>query len=389
MSATSPLQKVKSRQSPADCIVSARAMRETLERRQPETMAARSVPKQTIADFHKAGFFRLVQPARWGGMDADWNVVTQVIAELAQGCASSAWAYSVLVLHHLYLSAWPDDVQAAVWGEDSEVLISSGLAPRPVERVDGGYKLTGDWPWSSGCDHADFAMVGGAPPSGPPVMFLIPMRDIQIVDNWYTLGLRGTGSKTLHFDGLFVPDHWTIPYPALMGPVRPGNPLDPKSFWDRAPCLLVSGYCFSSVVLGLAQKGLRLASDNLRIRVSRGVKLGESPNHQLRVGEVLATVESAKFYMHETARLHSERVRRGDQFTSREVWESAAQIAVTVRRLRDAMFILADTSSNWVYDSDPLQQVIRDIMTGATHRSASLDAMFTPSGKTLIMEGNY
>ncbi len=389
MSVTMPNRTVHSIELPQNCVEKAKDMRETLLLREPATIAARKISVETIADFHKAGFFRLLQPARWGGLDANFDVVTRVIDELAQGCASSAWVYSVVGLHHLYLSAWPDDVQEAVWGRDTEVLMSSGLAPRPVERVAGGYMVRGDWQWSSGSDHAKFAMVGGAPNGLPPVMMLIPMKDIQIVDDWHTLGLRGTGSKTLRFDGLFVPDHWVIQYADLMAPNRTGNPRDPQSFWDRAPNLLFSGFCFSSVVLGLAKKAVKLAASDLRTKVSRGVKLGESPTQQLRIGEVLATVNAADFFLHESARKYSERVRRGEQFTSREIWESAAAIAASVRQLRNAVFMLADTSSQWVYDKDPLQQVIRDIFVGASHRSASLDAMYTPSGKTMITEGGF
>ena len=372
-----------------DCVAAARAMIPVLREREPAATALRRVPSETIADFHDAGFFRLAQPRRWGGTDSNFDVVSRVIEELAQGCASSAWVYGVLLLHHLYLSVWPDDVQEAVWGSHSETLISSGLAPRPVERVPGGYRVDGDWAFSSGCDHAGYAMVGGAIEGAPPVMLLIPMSDIQIVDDWHTFGLRATGSKTLRLDEVFVPERWAVSYPVLMGPVRSGNPLDPNSLWDRAPNLLFSAYTFSSVILGLSRKGVRIASDALRTKVSRGVKLGESPTHQLRIGEVLATVETARFYLHQTARAHSERVRRGEAFTGREVWESAAQVALLVRNMRNAMLTLTDTSSSWIYDRDPLQQVLRDIMTGATHRSASLDAMYTPSGKTLIMDAGY
>ncbi len=376
-----------STETPADCLAAARAMRQVLASREAATIAARKISRETIADFHSAGFFRLVQPARWGGMDADWDVVTGVITELAQGCASSAWVYSVVVLHHLYLSVWPDDVQDTVWGGNRETLMSSGLAPRPAKKVAGGYVVDGDWAWSSGCDHAEYAMVGGALEGAPPVMFLIPMEKIQIVDDWHTFGMRGTGSKTLRLNQVFVPEHWTVMYSQLMGPTRPGNPLDPKSFWDRAPNLLMSGYCFSSVVLGLALKALRLASDDLRTKVSRGIALRDSPTQQMRMGEALACIESAKFYLTQTARAHTVRVRAGEQYAAREIWESAAQIAWHVRKMRDAALILADTSSQWIYDRDPLQQVLRDIMTGATHRSASLDAMFMPTGRTLIADG--
>lgn len=293
------------------------------------------------------------------------------------GCSSSAWVYGVLSLHNLFLSSWPADVHEELWGQNPDILISSSLAPRQVRRTDGGYILTGGWPFSSGSDYADWAMLGGVAGGEAPAMLLVPMRDIAIVDDWQTLGLRGTGSKTLRLDEVFVADRYAIPLAMLYtgghGQMKPGD-----SFWAHAPQGLFGMYNFSCVILGLAQRAVDLTLEMLRTKVSRGIRLGDVDSYRMKLAEAMSVTDIARFHMHGGCRQHVANLRNGAVYGERHVSSAARDIAIIVRQLRDVVLSLSEISGGWVYDSDPMQQILRDTLTGATHRSANWEAKVLP-----------
>src|SRR5688572_10535982 len=193
----------------------ARALIPTLRERAHRADELRRIPEETIADFEQAGFFRMLQPVRWGGFEVDPKTFFEVQRTVARGCASSAWVLGVVGVHAWQLALFEEQAQKDVWGDDSRTLISSSYAPTgTIERADGGFRVSGRWSFSSGCDHADWVFLGGFAPSPadrPPDMrtYLLPKSDYRIDDNWHVAGLKGTGSKDIVVDGAFVPEHRT------------------------------------------------------------------------------------------------------------------------------------------------------------------------------------
>jgi len=169
--------------SEAELLKRARELVPVLEARSAETNAQRSVPQATIDDFQQAGFFKLLQPRRFGGYEADYGLFGEILEQLAQGCGSSAWVCSVLAEHPWFVSFFPDEAQNEVWGTDPDARISASFSPKPVKPVEGGFLASGLWSFSSGCDHAHWAFLGGASPNGL-IYMLVPMREIEIVDDW-------------------------------------------------------------------------------------------------------------------------------------------------------------------------------------------------------------
>ena len=170
------------------------------------------MPPQTIADYRAAGILRILQPRRFGGQQGRFSLFSRIVEELTYGCASAAWVYAVLAEHQWIIAQYPEQAQVDVWGDDPEAVASSSLAPRAAaERVPGGWRLSGHFPFSSGCDYAQWAILGAfLGEIGDPrhiAYLLAPLSEIEIVDDWQTLGLAGTGSKTLVLHDLFVPEH--------------------------------------------------------------------------------------------------------------------------------------------------------------------------------------
>src|SRR5262245_33341804 len=194
----------------------ARELAPVLAQRVPEADRLRRVPDATIAEFKEAGVFKMLQPSRWGGLEVDPKTFFEVQWTIAAACPSSAWVLGVVAVHNWQLALFDPKAQDEVWGEDSSTLISSSYAPTgKITRVEGGYRISGRWSFSSGCDHCQWVFLGGfVPPEGDqkaPDMrtFLVPRSDYKIDDNWHVAGLKGTGSKDIVVENAFVPEHRT------------------------------------------------------------------------------------------------------------------------------------------------------------------------------------
>ena len=148
--------------SPSSLLASAREMVPTLAKRAALAEQNRSIPAETIADFKHAGLFRVIQPKCYGGYELDPGVFFDIQMTLAEGCMSSGWVYGVVAVHNWQLALFDPRAQEDVWAKDSSVLIASSYMPKgQVERVDGGFRFSGRWGFSSGVDHASWLFLGG------------------------------------------------------------------------------------------------------------------------------------------------------------------------------------------------------------------------------------
>ena len=196
----------------AELVARAQAMIPWLREKAEAVEHARMVPPETIQAFKDAGFFKILQPKRWGGYEMNPNVLNKVLMELARGCPSSAWNVMVLGVHPFEVGLLDSRCGDELWSVDNNVLVSSSYAPfGTVTAVEGGYRLNGEWLTSSGCDHAaGGAFVGGRVSENGEVVFRsfwIKAEDFQIVDDWFVVGLAGTGSKKLVIKDVFIPTY--------------------------------------------------------------------------------------------------------------------------------------------------------------------------------------
>src|SRR6266699_3791330 len=139
----------------------ARALVPRLAERAPAATAARRLPGETIAEYHAAGILRILQPRRFGGQQGMFSLFSRIVEELTYGCASSAWVYAVLAEHQWIIAQYPEAAQIDVWGETPLAVASSSLAPRAAATpvASGGWRLSGRYSFSSGCDHAQWAIL--------------------------------------------------------------------------------------------------------------------------------------------------------------------------------------------------------------------------------------
>ena len=149
-----------------ELLARARELLPVLRARAPEAEKLRSIPPQSIADLRAAGLFRTLQPKVLGGHELPLDEAVLITATVAQGCGSTGWIQGIYSDHCATLGMFDGRAQKDVWGASPDSLISSGFQPvGKAARVDGGYRLAGRWPFSSGCDHADWALIRSFVPS--------------------------------------------------------------------------------------------------------------------------------------------------------------------------------------------------------------------------------
>ena len=283
----------------ADALLeAARNLGPVLEARMESCARDRRVPEETITDFHKAGFFRILQSAEYGGYEMDPQVFYAVLLEIARTCMSSAWVLGVTGVHNWQMNLFDDEAAKEVWGEDSSVLISSSYAPMgQVSVVDGGFRLSGRWSFSSGCEHCDWVFLGAVVPTeeAPWDMlnyrtFLLPRGDYQIVENWDVVGLSGTGSHDIVVKDVFVPEHRTHNMLADDG----GRKFMHKPPLYRLPFMQVFSRAVSTPSLGALEGALEKYIGVAQTRLAGAIAMKDDPDAKRLAAEVDTAIASMK-----------------------------------------------------------------------------------------------
>lgn len=275
----------------------------TLRERAAQTRSLRRLPDETIADLTTAGFFRMLQPKRHGGYEIDPLGLYDVQIALAEGCPSTAWVFGVVAVHNWQLALFDQRAQAEVWGSDQDTRISSSYAPTgKIEACEGGYRVSGRWSFSSGCDHCDWVFLGGFAPSanGRPDMrtFLLPRADYTIEDNWHVIGLAGTGSKDIIVDNAFVPEYRTHRMSDGFKCKSPGNEVNTAPLY-KLPFGQVFTRSVSTTAIGIAAGALAIYRTTAAQRVAAGdaSKVSENPNAQMVAARAAALIDETRLVL--------------------------------------------------------------------------------------------
>jgi 3-hydroxy-9,10-secoandrosta-1,3,5(10)-triene-9,17-dione monooxygenase len=279
----------------------ARAMAPALRERSGQCKALRRVPDETIADFQQAGFFKVLQPEQWGGYAMDPQVFYALGLEVAKHCMSSAWVLGVVAVHNWQLAVFDDQAAQDVWAEDPSVLISSSYAPvGKVKVVDGGFRLSGRWSFSSGSEHCKWAFLGAVVPTpeAPFNMmnyrtFLVPISDYEIVDNWDVVGLQGTGSHDIVVDDAFVPEHRTHKSIDGFNCDNPGNAVNDAPLY-RMPFMQVFVRAVCTASLGALEGALESYIEVAKVRAIGPNKMMNDPFARALAAEVKTGIEEMK-----------------------------------------------------------------------------------------------
>jgi 3-hydroxy-9,10-secoandrosta-1,3,5(10)-triene-9,17-dione monooxygenase len=361
---------------PEEYLDRVRALLPAVRARVDHAERLRRLPEETFEEFQKAGLFRCIQPKRWEGFELDPATFFQAIVEVSAVCASTGWVLGVVGVHNWHLALFPPQAQADVWGEDTGIQMSTSLAPTGrVERVAGGFRLSGRWSFSSLCDYCHWAALGGIAPSagadGPPDarVFLLPRRDYAIEDNWHVVGLCGTGSKDIVVDGAFVPEYRTHAYLDAFHLRNPGAVLIDGPLY-RIPFGAMFPNSIASPAIGVALAALAAYREQsqARLNLRDGSRLAEDPFMQMRLAESASEIDGA---YHRVLGNFTEMY--GLACASREIplarraryrWDYAKAVDWSVRAVSRLM---EASGGRGIFLNNPIQRAWRDVHAIRAH----------------------
>ena len=273
-----------------------------LRERAQATEDLRRLPDENVQDLQDVGFFRLIQPEQWGGLQCDPTVFYAAVRRLASACGSTGWVAGILGIHNWHLALFDQRAQEDVWGADSTVRVSSSYAPMGagvVTETGDGYLVNGAWNWSSGCDHASWAFLGGPViKDGKPVdfgSFLIPRTDYTIDDVWNVVGLRGTGSNTVVVKDVFVPRHRFLSYRAMNDGTAGGYETNSAPVY-KMPWGTIHPTTISTPIVGMAYGAYdaHVEHQGKRVRAAyAGEQAKDDPFAKIRIAEAASDIDAA------------------------------------------------------------------------------------------------
>ena len=320
----------------AEILDRVRKLRPEIESRALSTAKAKRVPAETMDALRDADVFRTMQPARFGGYEYGPAELAQIGFELGRACGSTGWCGTLAVCFGWMTAFFPLEAQQEVWDNPDNLLAVSYVPTPKVEVVDGGYKISGSWPWASGVDSAAWLILAALLPgtAGPPTLAwcLVPVSDVAIDhDSWNVSGLEGTGSKTVAIsDPVFVPKHRVLPIGAIFSGKVPGlevagNHQARFGYPTFGPTALVSP------IVGMAQGALDAFTETARTarRMARpGVfeKVAESTLIQSLIGQAAARIDAAQTLMLTSLQEGQDIVRAGGTLSN----SACASAAITV-----------------------------------------------------------
>ena len=365
----------------------ARQLAPVLRERAAGAEAARQMEKDTLADLHRTGLFRFHQPRRWGGMELPFVAIFDIPAELAGGCASTAWNVANLGIHHWMLALYDERAQEEVWAADPDALIASGIAfPQGRgRRVDGGFVISGFWNFSSGVDPATWNMLAVTVRDGERVvdhrMCLVPRSDYEIVDDWNVLGMRSTGSKSVRASEIFVPEYRALcMYLIRGGRDFPGARGNPNPMY-RVPLTALGSHCLAAAGVGNAQAAVELTIEAIKERSTSytAMRIRDFQAVQLRVARAGAQVDAARLSIRADC-LEAERIaHEGRAPTLEEKLRFKRNVAWAMEQCTEAVdSVHALAGANGIYDRYPIQRLFRDQHALSAHIGFSWDAQAGP-----------
>ena len=379
--------------SPHELIGRARDLVPEIRELAEETERNRTISPHIIARIRDAELLRTCRPKDFGGFEYDAVVALEIALVISAACASTGWTMNGALSNGISFGHFPIEAQRELWGLGEDPFTCACFAPTGTAvPAKGGYVLSGKWSFASGCDHSSWIRLGAliTPPGAEPhegAFFLLPIEDVEIIDNWFVCGLAGTGSKDIAVREAFVPKHRVLPFGATRSGRTPGaqhhqNPL------YRLPLLVSGATMLASTAVGAARGALDAYLEMTTARRTRGALAGgglamaEFATVQLRFAEASAAIETAEMILLTDLRNATQKLYAGEEITIADRIRCRRNQAYATKLALEAVEALnASTGGYGLFLSNPVQRAWRDVNAVARHVSLNWDAVGTMYGQ--------
>ena len=328
--------------------------------------ANRQVERAAIDAIIESGFMRALLPKPWGGLEATPQEFFRAHLDIAEQDMSTAWVAGIIAVHAFQLAIMNRQALDEVYADNPNTLISSSYNPvgAKVEVADGGFKLSGRWGWSSGCEHCTWVLLGGIVPGDDYRTFLVPRTDYEIEDTWFVYGLQATGSNDIVIEQpVFVPEHRTHKRMDGFNCIHSqDNPM------YSIPWAQMFVRVVSTPAIGAARHAVAAFTGNAAGSSTDPTKLAGDADITRRVAETLNDIDQAEAVLFRNFDHMLTRLQAGESLDlmDRVRWRYQASLIIDdMTRAVDRLFEVAGGRS--VFDGAVIQDIWRDIRIARAH----------------------
>lgn len=375
-----------------DAVKQAAGLVPTLRKNALRVDEERRLVEENIDGLTSIGFYRSLIPRKYGGRELDLPTISRVLTELGSGCPSTAWVAATAAVSSWMAGHFPASAQDEIFA-DPDVRVCGSFTPQAVlEKKGGAYVLNGKWPYNTGCPHAHWDLLIARDPSEPPQnqlkMCAVPMPALTIEDDWYTYGLRGTGScTTVATDVVVPPDRVIDVVPFLMGALDPANSTYETSLFALPtwPVFVVTSI---SVPPGIARWALELFTervDGRAVTYTTHADQRQIASAHLTAAEAAVRIDASLQLVHNLAdevwqmtvdgespdRLYRQRVRANGGFST-ELARQAVQL------------VSGESGASSIRSDCPTQLVFRDMQALSMHAGINITSMLESYGRVML-----
>ncbi|PPR12058.1 MAG: Flavin-dependent monooxygenase, oxygenase subunit HsaA [Alphaproteobacteria bacterium MarineAlpha11_Bin1] len=379
---------------PAVMIERARALVPVIQESREKTELNRRVADDIFDQILDAGLFRMLMPRRFGGFEHGMDVFAEAAYEIARGCGSVGWVHSICSMYQYLLGMYPLEAQEEIWANDPNGCTSASFTPTGTAiKVDGGYKISGNWAFCSGLDNCPWVLVAvnlienGKDESVQRGYAVSRRSSFGIEDTWEVAGLAGTGSKTVFCEDLFIPEHFYMGLDHTMSGAPPGAEVNPGLLY-RIPAFQALSISVAAPILGMAQGAYDEFIETTRGRVTRGAALSspapmaQLPTIQVKVGEAAASIDAAKLVVFRDARELMNTMAKKGELSVEQRARNKGNLGFATGLALNAVDILFEASGGkGLQLSNAMQRYWRDAHAAAMHISVNRDAVLGLYGR--------
>jgi len=366
----------------AELVEAAAALRPVLASAQAAGDRDRRLPDETMTALRDAGLFRMFVPAEFGGLELGLRSAVDALAELAHGDPSASWVVMILGAADLVVAQLSSEAQREIYADGPDTHVCVVLTPHATaERVDGGWRMSGEWFPASGCLHSSWGVFGFPIAPGQVGVAAIPMGELRIKDTWHTVGMRATGSNLVSGQDVFVPDHRVL---RLTDAITSANGSAPRFRSALIPTVL--SY-MTGPYLGMASAAL----DHVTAKANRPVAFttyqrhSDAPAFQIAIAEATAKIDVARLLTRSSAEVIDSHAMAGTFPDYRTRARHRLHVTHAVRQCGEALdALVAVHGASAVVESSPLNVLLRDMQTALRHAMINPPWNMEACGRALL-----
>jgi 3-hydroxy-9,10-secoandrosta-1,3,5(10)-triene-9,17-dione monooxygenase len=372
----------------ADFLDRAKSIGPRLRDRAEHCDSIRRLPEETLKDFVDLGLMKISQPARCGGYEMNWDTLCDVARILASYCGSQAWFQKNLADHSVLLGTFPTSAQDDVWSENPDTLVAASFDPvGRAKRVAGGFEFSGDHGFLSGIDHCDWVIAGGRMVDSPetPHFFLLPKSDGQVIDDWHTIGLCGTGSKSFKIEAAFVPEHRFLDGVLAFSGKGPGSMANKALVYQAARGTGPTAAGFAALCVGMAQGVLNEWVEYTVPRKSRGVEIAAQQGTQIMFARAAAEIEAAHLMYRSSLDSSLEHIASNRKSSRMETVSGRRNMAFAGQLCLSAATQLFNAAGGRaLFLNSHMQRQYRNLIAAASHHGLAWDKAAVEFGQAVL-----